>query len=57
MRHDLSPSERGNFVGISRENVNRQLSAWVEAGVIEMRQGRIRILDRSYLEAAADAGV
>ena len=57
LRHDLSQSELGNFVGISRENVNRQLSAWVEAGVIEMRQGRIRILDRSYLEAAADAGV
>jgi CRP/FNR family cyclic AMP-dependent transcriptional regulator len=57
LRHDLSQSELGNFVGISRENVNRQLSAWVEAGVIEMRQGRIRILDRGYIEEVAEAGV
>ncbi|RYY32478.1 MAG: Crp/Fnr family transcriptional regulator, partial [Sphingomonadales bacterium] len=29
---DLSQSELGNFVGISRENINRQLSVWAGAG-------------------------
>lgn len=57
LRHDLSQSELGSFVGISRENVNRQLSAWADVGAIEMRQGRIRVLDRSYIEEVAETGI
>lgn len=53
---DLSQSELGNFVGISRENINRQLSVWAGAGVIELSQGRIRILDGNYLSQIAEAG-
>lgn len=57
LRHDLSQSELGNFVGISREHVNRQLAAWADAGVIALEQGRIRVLDRQYLnEVAATSG-
>ena len=56
LRHDLSQSELGNLVGISREHVNRQLSAWAEAGVIALTQGRIAIVDASYLREVAEAG-
>lgn len=56
LRHDLSQSELGNFVGISREHVNRQLSAWADVGVIELQQGRIRIVDPGYLREVAEAG-
>ncbi len=57
LRHDLSQSELGNFVGISREHVNRQLAAWADAGVIALDQGRITVLDRRYLdEVAANSG-
>ena len=52
---DLSQSELGNFVGISRENINRQLSVWAGEGVIELCQGRIRILDSEYLAQIAEA--
>jgi CRP/FNR family transcriptional regulator, cyclic AMP receptor protein len=52
---DLSQSELGNFVGMSRENINRQLAQWADAGVIELAQGKIRIIDRAYLNHIADA--
>jgi CRP-like cAMP-binding protein len=53
---DLSQGELGNFVGMSRENINRQLAQWAEAGIIELAQGRIRIIDRGYLSQIAEAG-
>jgi CRP-like cAMP-binding protein len=53
---DLSQSELGNFVGISRENINRQLSVWAGEGVIELSQGKIRILDAAYLSQIAESG-
>lgn len=55
LRHDLSQSELGNFVGISREHVNRQLAAWADAGVIQLDQGRIRVVDRDYLDEVAES--
>ena len=39
----LSQSELGAYIGLSRENVNRQLGAWREGGIIGMREGRIVI--------------
>lgn len=45
LKVDLSQTELGNFVGISRENINRQLSAWADSGLIELDHGKIRILD------------
>jgi len=53
---DLSQGELGNFVGMSRENINRQLAQWAEAGVIELSQGKIRIIDEAYLAQIAEAG-
>lgn len=53
---DLSQGELGNFVGMSRENINRQLASWVDAGIIELANGRIRIIDDAYLAQIAEAG-
>lgn len=56
LKIDISQSELGNFVGISRENINRQLSAWADAGLIELDQGKIRILDCNALWEIAAMG-
>ncbi len=53
LRLDLSQSELGSFAGMSRENINRQLSAWVDCGLIELDHGRIRILDSIFLSEIA----
>ncbi|TVV71149.1 Crp/Fnr family transcriptional regulator [Sphingomonas solaris] len=53
---DLSQGELGNFVGMSRENINRQLASWSEAGVIELAHGKIRIIDDDYLAQIAEQG-
>jgi CRP/FNR family transcriptional regulator, cyclic AMP receptor protein len=55
LRLDLSQSELGSFAGMSRENINRQLSAWAEAGVIALEHGRIRILDSTFLSEIAES--
>jgi CRP-like cAMP-binding protein len=55
LTRDLSQSELGSFVGISRENINRQLAAWASEGVIELTQGKIRIIDPEYLTQIAEA--
>lgn len=56
LRIDVSQSELGHFVGISRENINRQLSSWAEAGLIELDHGRIRIVDSEALWEIASMG-
>jgi len=56
LKIDVSQSELGNFVGISRENINRQLSAWAESGLIELDQGKIRIVDCTALWEIAAIG-
>lgn len=56
LKIDVSQSELGNFVGISRENINRQLSAWADAGLIELEQGKIRIIDCEALWEIAAMG-
>jgi CRP/FNR family transcriptional regulator, cyclic AMP receptor protein len=55
LRLDLSQSELGSFAGMSRENINRQLSAWADAGVIALEHGRIRILDSTFLSEIAES--
>ncbi len=55
LTRDLSQTELGSFVGISRENINRQLAAWASEGVIELTQGKIRIIDPDYLTQIAEA--
>jgi CRP-like cAMP-binding protein len=55
LRLDLSQSELGAFAGISRENINRQLGAWSDAGIVSLESGRVRVLDRDVLEEIAMA--
>jgi len=45
----LSQGELGNFAGMSREQINRQLSAWVDCGIVALNQGKVSILDREAL--------
>jgi CRP/FNR family cyclic AMP-dependent transcriptional regulator len=55
LRLELSQTELSLFAGISRENINRQLAAWADAGVIALDQGRVRILDHETLSEIAAA--
>jgi CRP-like cAMP-binding protein len=49
----LSQTELAMFAGISRENINRQLAIWSQAGITAVEQGEIRILDPATLEEIA----
>ncbi len=49
----LSQRELGGLVGLARENVNRQLRAWREEGLIRVDHGYIVIEDMEGLRAAA----
>jgi CRP-like cAMP-binding protein len=51
----LSQGELGNFAGMSREQINRQLSAWADSGVVALKGGRVTILDREALMDVAEA--
>ncbi len=53
LRLDLSQTELGSFAGMGRENINRQLSAWADAGVIALEHGQIRVLDSQFLSEIA----
>ena len=49
----ISQEELGVYVGAARESVNRQLQEWRRAGIIELRRGRISLLDMDRLTTAA----
>ena len=51
----ISQEELGVYVGAARESVNRQLQEWRRAGIIELRRGRISLIDMDRLTAAANA--
>ncbi len=51
----LSQSELGNFVGLSREQINRQLSSWSENGIIRMEAGYLHIVDKQLLFEISEA--
>jgi CRP/FNR family cyclic AMP-dependent transcriptional regulator len=53
LRLDLSQTELGSFAGMSRENINRQLAAWADCGIIALDHGRIRVLDSTFLSEIA----
>ncbi len=55
LRLDLNQSELGSFAGMSREHINRQLSAWVDCGIIALEHGRIRVLDSTFLSEIAES--
>ncbi|MGV3481299.1 MAG: Crp/Fnr family transcriptional regulator [Sphingobium sp.] len=54
LRLDLSQGELGMFAGMSREQINRQLGAWSDSGVIALDGGRIKILDSTLLSEIAE---
>jgi len=51
-----SQSEIADMIGGSRENVNRCLRKWKKAGLIDLADGRIILLDRAGLARIAEAG-
>lgn len=50
----LSQRELGAYVGLARENINRQLKLWREKGLIAIEAGGITILDEEGLRRAAE---
>ena len=54
-RVELSQTELGNFAGMSREHINRQLRSWEESGIIALEQGRVRVLDADLLEDISES--
>ncbi len=50
----LSQRDLGNFAGLSRENMNRQLANLRDEGLIAIDGGEIVVLDREGLELAAE---
>lgn len=46
----VSQSWLGDYANLTRENVNRQLKAFSEQGLIETRSGRLLLKDRDGLE-------
>jgi CRP-like cAMP-binding protein len=50
----LSQRDLGGYVGLARENVNRQLSAWRDEGLVSVEQGYITLLDPTRLQAIAE---
>lgn len=55
LKLDLSQSELGNFAGMSREHINRQLSAWSEDDIVSVESGKLRILNHATLSNIANA--
>lgn len=51
----LNQGELGNFAGMSREQINRQLSAWADGGIVSLKTGRVTVLDRDALVDIAEA--
>jgi CRP-like cAMP-binding protein len=51
----LSQTELSLFAGISRENINRQLSLWQQDGIVAVSHGGVTITDREALEDVANA--
>jgi CRP-like cAMP-binding protein len=49
----LRQSDLGSYTGLARENVNRQLREWVDAGWLELGRGRMIIKDSAALEKIA----
>ncbi len=50
----LSQSELGNYAGLSRENVNRQLSTWRQKDIVQLSNGKFVIKDMDQLMDIAD---
>lgn len=49
----ISQEQLGVYVGAARESINRQLQQWRRDGILELKRGRIELLDLTKLEAEA----
>ena len=49
----ISQEQLGIYVGASRESVNRQLQQWRQQGILEIRRGRVLLLNANRLRAEA----
>ena len=54
LRFPISQTDLGNFVSLSRENVNRQLRDWQEDGILDLKSGKMYIQDMDALQEIAD---
>ncbi len=45
----LSQRDLGAFVGLARENVNRQLKQWEQEGLVRLERGEVIVRDRAAL--------
>lgn len=52
----LSQRELGSYVGLARENINRQLAQWRHDGIASIEEGIIVLHDARALERIAAAG-
>ena len=52
----LSQRELGSYVGLARENINRQLAQWRHDGIASIEDGVIVLHDSRALERIAAAG-
>ena len=50
----IKQSELGNYVALSRENVNRQLQEWAASGLIDLSRGQVSVLDAEALSEIAE---
>ncbi|HWJ75113.1 MAG TPA: Crp/Fnr family transcriptional regulator [Kaistia sp.] len=53
----ISQEQLGIFVGAARESVNRQLQQWRKEGLVDLRRGRILLLEAAKLSSVARAGL
>ena len=50
----LTQGELADMVGTTRESVNKQLRAWEESGVLELKRNHVIVRDRTRLRAVAE---
>ncbi len=50
----FSQQEIGEFAGLARENVNRQIKAWAQDGILRLEGRHLVLLDRDALEDLAE---
>ncbi len=50
----LTQRDLGAYVGLARENVNRQLKLWEAEGLVAIERGEIVVRDRAALQALAE---
>jgi CRP/FNR family cyclic AMP-dependent transcriptional regulator len=47
---NVTQTELGHLIGVTRESVNKKLRAWQAAGLVELQPGRVRFMDADGLK-------